>query len=544
MNKVLLHVVLVAVLGELLISVWAEEPEVRHHLGKKCVVKRRNSTRPHAPKSHTNPVEQIFLREPKIKEDTSDVSATAAPGQSGVVSGAPGQDVVVRSIQNLNEDEQEVHSTSAPSTTSTAAASTSDTQGQFFGMASDDFDSDTLTGSATVKSASQASTTTTTRHAPTTSSTTTTKATTTTTAATRLSSTTKPTRKPTTASTVATTATLTAHKLPPVQLEGSTRPQPFRDHAAARVTKAAQPTTTTTPLATTRPTTQARTRRTTTTTTEAPTTEVTAATEAATDDRGVEIDESATKMEVTTTTTTTTPSTIVTSASRKRPTKARTQSKATTTSTTEAPTTVTTTEALTTEAFHDLADQDVPSALETADKEKRAFATRRPIPRTPRSLSESSQSKNVLLDVAEVADKDDTTGLQRVNGPGTPLLDGSYLSDPWMCRVNKSVVRSPVIMKTCQGVEKQIVDLRVYKLAGIPIEECVTTPVILGDRCTSLNGGRARCAQRYVRYGLIAKDLDSDKKAHECFRFPSACLCQIILANTADTSAADDVGQL
>jgi hypothetical protein len=66
-----------------------------------------------------------------------------------------------------------------------------------------------------------------------------------------------------------------------------------------------------------------------------------------------------------------------------------------------------------------------------------------------------------------------TTGLQRVNGPDSPLLDGSYLSDPWMCRVKRGVVKSPIIMDTCSGQKKEIVDLRVYKLVGIPTEECM-----------------------------------------------------------------------
>ncbi|OQV14812.1 hypothetical protein BV898_10964 [Hypsibius exemplaris] len=156
-------------------------------------------------------------------------------------------------------------------------------------------------------------------------------------------------------------------------------------------------------------------------------------------------------------------------------------------------------------------------------------------------LAKSLQLTNVKLGPS--VDKGvNTTGMLRVAGPDSPLIDGSYLSDPWMCRVKRDVIKSPVVMETCSGKEKkQIVDLRVYKLVGIPTEECVTEPVVLGDRCSSLNGGNARCAQRYVRYGLIAQDLDSDKKGHECFRFPSACLCQLIVGDVSPLPAPDAV---
>lgn len=43
------------------------------------------------------------------------------------------------------------------------------------------------------------------------------------------------------------------------------------------------------------------------------------------------------------------------------------------------------------------------------------------------------------------------------------------------------------------------------------------------------------------RYGLIAQDLDSDKKGHECFRFPSACLCQLIVGDTSPVPEKDSV---
>ena len=49
------------------------------------------------------------------------------------------------------------------------------------------------------------------------------------------------------------------------------------------------------------------------------------------------------------------------------------------------------------------------------------------------------------LKLAPSVDKGaNTTGLERVAGADSPLLDGSYLSDPWMCRSKRDVIKSPV----------------------------------------------------------------------------------------------------